>query len=79
MNSDLLVKFTQTPGLLTTEELEQVKSFFIEYEHYHNLWLLAFGHDAVGFQIESKIDSVDWHINFKKATNNVPPERKDEC
>lgn len=79
MNNDLLVKFAQTPGLLTIEELDQVKCFLIEYERYHNTWLRAFGHDAVGYQIESKIDSVRWHINFKKATTNMLPERKDEC
>lgn len=65
MNKELLTKFRNSPGTMTTDELNALKEFltifiglFSEYSQFQD-------HEGVARNlIKSDIDKVEWYINF---------------
>lgn len=69
IKSELLKKFKQKPGLMTTVEHCLVKDFLEGYQKIRDAYREAFGVDPIGLTLESNIESSDWYIKFSKKNN----------
>jgi hypothetical protein len=61
----ILKKFFITPGFCTKLELTRVKKFILKFIEIRDIYKLATNHDPIGQTLESKLDCINWHIDFK--------------
>ena len=63
--SELLNKFQTAAGLLTHDELNQIKKFIMAYKTYRDIYRTGFNHEPLGLTLESQLDKIDWYIDFR--------------
>jgi hypothetical protein len=62
MNTELLRKFSNTPGLCSIDEVLQVRDFFVEVNEMVGLFREAFGYDPIGNILQTKIISLTLYL-----------------
>jgi hypothetical protein len=66
IETTLLNKFFDTPGLCSTIELSRVKKFLLTYKEHHDIYRTATNREPLGHTLSVELDKVDWYINNKK-------------
>ena len=72
MTKEQLFRATTEPGLMSLEELQEVKIFLINLNDMLNLYKSAIG-EPQGQSVDSKLDQLNTMINYKI---NNPPSKK---
>jgi hypothetical protein len=64
MDSATLIKFSQEPGLMTLEKIQEVKLWLEQFQSMLDIYRPALG-DPRGLSVVAYMDKADWYINFK--------------
>lgn len=65
--NELLTKFRQSPGLMTLEEITQVKNFLIEFINLFEIYSPSQSQDHVGLPknvVYSDIEKAKWYFDW---------------
>jgi hypothetical protein len=60
---EVLLKFDQSPGLCTYDEIMDVKEWVTEFNKHLCIYKDVFGEPA-GLSVRSKLDKLDWYEDF---------------
>jgi len=61
IDSKLLIKFSQSPGLCTKKELDDIEEYLTIYKEHQDLYKKAIGSDPLGYTLDSHLDKLKWY------------------
>lgn len=62
MDHQLLIKFAQTPGYCSEQEIDDVLEWLTEFRQCLEIYKAALG-EPVGLSVDSHIDKANWYRN----------------